>query len=55
MPKHPYAAMENWGLSIFVEQRILLDPSVSSISYLLDVTMVIVHEICHQVREKDQV
>ncbi|XP_023082328.1 thyrotropin-releasing hormone-degrading ectoenzyme [Piliocolobus tephrosceles] len=48
VPKHPYAAMENWGLSIFVEQRILLDPSVSSISYLLDVTMVIVHEICHQ-------
>ncbi|XP_075396077.1 thyrotropin-releasing hormone-degrading ectoenzyme-like isoform X2 [Tenrec ecaudatus] len=48
VPKHPYAAMENWGLSIFVEQRILLDPSMSSISYLLDVTMVIVHEICHQ-------
>ncbi|XP_078534293.1 thyrotropin-releasing hormone-degrading ectoenzyme [Lissotriton helveticus] len=48
VPKHPYAAMENWGLSVFVEQRILLDPSVSSISYLLDVTMVIVHEICHQ-------
>ncbi|KAG8514142.1 Thyrotropin-releasing hormone-degrading ectoenzyme, partial [Galemys pyrenaicus] len=48
VPKHPYAAMENWGLSIFVEQRILLDPSVASISYLLDVTMVIVHEICHQ-------
>lgn len=47
--------MENWGLSIFVEQRILLDPSVSSISYLLDVTMVIVHEICHQVGEKEQV
>ncbi|KAG8439696.1 hypothetical protein GDO86_005752 [Hymenochirus boettgeri] len=48
VPKHPYAAMENWGLSVFVEQRILLDPSISSISYLLDVTMVIVHEICHQ-------
>lgn len=55
VPKHPYAAMENWGLSIFVEQRILLDPSVSSISYLLDVTMVIVHEICHQVGEKEEV
>lgn len=49
VPKHPYAAMENWGLSVFVEQRILLDPSISSISYLLDVTMVIVHELCHQV------
>uniref|UniRef100_A0A8C3F125 Aminopeptidase n=1 Tax=Chrysemys picta bellii TaxID=8478 RepID=A0A8C3F125_CHRPI len=48
VPKHPYAAMENWGLSVFVEQRILLDPSISSISYLLDVTMVIVHELCHQ-------
>lgn len=51
VPKHPYAAMENWGLSVFVEQRILLDPSISSISYLLDVTMVIVHELCHQVFE----
>ncbi|MGH0181405.1 UNVERIFIED_CONTAM: hypothetical protein FKN15_007009 [Acipenser sinensis] len=40
--------MENWGLSVFVEQKILLDPGVSSISYLMDVTMVIVHEICHQ-------
>uniref|UniRef100_H3AA88 Thyrotropin releasing hormone degrading enzyme n=1 Tax=Latimeria chalumnae TaxID=7897 RepID=H3AA88_LATCH len=48
VPKHPYAAMENWGLSVFVEKKILLDPDVSSISYLLDVTMVIVHEICHQ-------
>ncbi|XP_053833634.1 thyrotropin-releasing hormone-degrading ectoenzyme [Vidua macroura] len=48
VPKHPYAAMENWGLSVFVEQRILLDPSTSSILYLLDVTMVIVHELCHQ-------
>ncbi|XP_063011108.1 thyrotropin-releasing hormone-degrading ectoenzyme [Melospiza melodia melodia] len=48
VPKHPYAAMENWGLSVFVEQRILLDPSISSILYLLDVTMVIVHELCHQ-------
>ncbi|KAK1169229.1 thyrotropin-releasing hormone-degrading ectoenzyme-like [Acipenser oxyrinchus oxyrinchus] len=48
VPKHPYAAMENWGLSVFVEQKILLDPEVSSISYLMDVTMVIVHEICHQ-------
>ncbi|XP_078075905.1 thyrotropin-releasing hormone-degrading ectoenzyme-like [Mustelus asterias] len=48
VPKYPYAAMENWGLSVFVEQRILLDPGVSSIPYLLDVTMVVVHEICHQ-------
>uniref|UniRef100_UPI00398EB968 thyrotropin-releasing hormone-degrading ectoenzyme-like n=1 Tax=Pristiophorus japonicus TaxID=55135 RepID=UPI00398EB968 len=48
VPKYPYAAMENWGLSVFVEQSILLDPGVSSILYLLDVTMVVVHEICHQ-------
>ncbi|KAI1887948.1 hypothetical protein AGOR_G00180000 [Albula goreensis] len=48
VPKHPYAAMENWGLSIFVEQKILLDPEVSSISYLMELTMVVVHEICHQ-------
>nr|XP_033807660.1 thyrotropin-releasing hormone-degrading ectoenzyme [Geotrypetes seraphini] len=48
VPKHPYAAMENWGLNVFVEQKILLDPGLSSISYLLDVTMVIVHELCHQ-------
>ncbi|KAI1882544.1 hypothetical protein AGOR_G00251840 [Albula goreensis] len=48
VPKHPYAAMENWGLSVFVEQKILLDPEVSSISYLMELTMVVVHEICHQ-------
>ncbi|XP_039617849.1 thyrotropin-releasing hormone-degrading ectoenzyme-like [Polypterus senegalus] len=48
VPKHPYSAMENWGLSVFVEQKILLDPGVSSVSYLMDLTMVVVHEICHQ-------
>ncbi|MBN3324836.1 TRHDE protein, partial [Atractosteus spatula] len=48
VPKHPYAAMENWGLSVFVEQKLLLDPEVSSISYLMELTMVVVHEICHQ-------
>ncbi|XP_023682625.1 thyrotropin-releasing hormone-degrading ectoenzyme [Paramormyrops kingsleyae] len=48
VPKHPYAAMENWGLSVFVEQKILLEPEVSSFSYLMELTMVVVHEICHQ-------
>lgn len=48
VPKHPYAAMENWGLSVFVEQKILLDAEVSSSSYQMEVTMVVVHEICHQ-------
>nr|XP_049616270.1 thyrotropin-releasing hormone-degrading ectoenzyme isoform X1 [Syngnathus scovelli] len=48
VPKHPYAAMENWGLSIFVEQKILLDAQVSSASYQMELTMVVVHEICHQ-------
>lgn len=41
--------MENWGLSIFVEQKILLDADVSSSSYQMELTMVVVHEICHQV------
>lgn len=50
VPKHPYAAMENWGLSVFVEQKILLDAEVSSSSYQMELTMVVVHEICHQVR-----
>lgn len=49
VPKHPYAAMENWGLSVFVEQKILLDAEVSSASYQMELTMVVVHEICHQV------
>ncbi|GAA6100240.1 thyrotropin-releasing hormone-degrading ectoenzyme-like [Tachysurus ichikawai] len=40
--------MENWGLSVFVEQKILLDPEVSSFSYQMELTMVVVHEICHQ-------
>lgn len=48
VPKHPYAAMENWGLSVFVEQKILLDADVSSASYQMELTMVVVHEICHQ-------
>ncbi|XP_031152785.1 thyrotropin-releasing hormone-degrading ectoenzyme isoform X1 [Sander lucioperca] len=48
VPKHPYAAMENWGLSVFVEQKILLDAEVSSASYQMELTMVVVHEICHQ-------
>ncbi|XP_004566538.1 thyrotropin-releasing hormone-degrading ectoenzyme isoform X1 [Maylandia zebra] len=48
VPKHPYAAMENWGLSVFVEQKILLDADVSSSSYQMELTMVVVHEICHQ-------
>nr|XP_046235241.1 thyrotropin-releasing hormone-degrading ectoenzyme-like isoform X1 [Scatophagus argus] len=48
VPKHPYAAMENWGLSVFVEQKILLDAEVSSSSYQMELTMVVVHEICHQ-------
>uniref|UniRef100_A0A3Q3DTN2 Aminopeptidase n=1 Tax=Hippocampus comes TaxID=109280 RepID=A0A3Q3DTN2_HIPCM len=48
VPKHPYAAMENWGLSVFVEQKILLDARVSSSSYRMELTMVVVHEICHQ-------
>ncbi|TRZ00841.1 hypothetical protein DNTS_027624 [Danionella cerebrum] len=48
VPKHPYAAMENWGLSVFVEHKLLLDPHVSSFSYQMELTMVVVHEICHQ-------
>ncbi|XP_061524305.1 thyrotropin-releasing hormone-degrading ectoenzyme-like isoform X2 [Phycodurus eques] len=48
VPKHPYAAMENWGLSVFAEQKILLDARVSSASYRMELTMVVVHEICHQ-------
>ncbi|CAL8324484.1 unnamed protein product [Lota lota] len=48
VPKHPYAAMENWGLSVFVEQKLLLDAEVSSSSYQMELTMVVVHEICHQ-------
>ncbi|KAJ0012672.1 hypothetical protein NQD34_017006 [Periophthalmus magnuspinnatus] len=48
VPKHPYAAMENWGLNVFVEQKILLDAEVSSSSYQMELTMVVVHEICHQ-------
>ncbi|KAG7278574.1 hypothetical protein CRUP_013316 [Coryphaenoides rupestris] len=40
--------MENWGLSVFVEQKLLLDAEVSSSSYQMELTMVVVHEICHQ-------
>lgn len=41
--------MENWGLTTYRETSLLFDPLTSSISDELWVTMVIGHELAHQV------
>lgn len=41
--------MENWGLTTYRETSLLYDPEVSSTSDKLWVTLVIGHELAHQV------
>lgn len=41
--------MENWGLTTYRETSLLYDPLTSSVSDKLWVTMVIGHELAHQV------
>lgn len=50
IPDFQSGAMENWGLTTYRETSLLVDPPTSSISDKLWVTMVIGHEIAHQVR-----
>lgn len=50
IPDFQVGAMENWGLTTYRETSLLVDPPTSSISDKLWVTMVIGHEIAHQVR-----
>ena len=43
-------AMENWGLVTFRESAVLFDPSTGSVADKKLVTMIVNHELAHQVR-----
>ena len=49
IPDFQSGAMENWGLTTYRETSLLFDPLTSSISDKLWITMVIGHELAHQV------
>lgn len=49
IPDFQSGAMENWGLNTYRETALLFDPATSSASDQLWVTMVIGHELAHQV------
>lgn len=49
IPDFQSGAMENWGLTTYRETSLLYDPEVSSTSDKLWVTLVIGHELAHQV------
>lgn len=51
IPDFQSGAMENWGLTTYRETSLLVDPHTSCISDQVWVTMVIGHELAHQVRE----
>lgn len=50
IPDFQSGAMENWGLTTYRETSLLVDPLMSGMSDKLWVTMVIGHELAHQVR-----
>lgn len=50
IPDFQSGAMENWGLTTYRESALLYDPEKSSASSKLWITMVIAHELAHQVR-----
>lgn len=54
IPDFQVGAMENWGLTTYRETSLLYEPLTSSISDKLWVTMVIAHELAHQVKKKVQ-
>ena len=45
-----FAAMENWGLITYREERILIDPFKSSADTKQSVALTVAHEIAHQVK-----
>ena len=49
IPDFQSGAMENWGLTTYRETALLFDPEKSSASDKLGITMVIAHELAHQV------
>lgn len=52
IPDFQSGAMENWGLTTYRETSLLYDPDISSASDKLWVTLVIGHELAHQVNYK---
>ena len=51
IPDFQSGAMENWGLTTYRESALLFDPKKSSASDKLGITMIIAHELAHQVRQ----
>lgn len=49
VPRFLHAAMENWGLITFTEPALLYDRERSSTENKVFVTIVIAHELAHQV------
>jgi aminopeptidase N len=49
IPDFAAGAMENWGLITYRETAMLFDPDMSSESNKQRVTVVITHELGHQV------
>lgn len=50
MPDLGIAAMENWGLVTYQEGSLLYEEGVSSALVKQMITMLIAHELAHQVR-----
>uniref|UniRef100_A0A8C9V2P5 Aminopeptidase n=1 Tax=Scleropages formosus TaxID=113540 RepID=A0A8C9V2P5_SCLFO len=48
IPDFQVGAMENWGLTTYRESALLFDPTKSSASEKLGITMIIAHELAHQ-------
>lgn len=43
-------AMEDWGLVSFRSAYLIVDPELSTVEHIRQVTLVIAHELAHQVR-----
>ena len=44
-----FSAMENWGLVIYKEAKLLYDKSANTIFSKQDVARIVAHELAHQV------
>lgn len=49
IPDFQPGAMENWGLTTYRESALLFDTQKSSASSKLGITMIVAHELAHQV------
>ena len=50
IPDFAAGAMENWGLVTFRESAVLFDSSTGSVADRKLVTMIVDHELAHQVK-----